>query len=259
MIKEIDGVKIHYETSGDSGSRILLLHGWGCSIQLMKPVADRITGNHRFMIIDFPGHGESSRPPEPWGVPEYSECLLRFLRETGFYPCHIIAHSFGARIAAWIASTHPEMVNRIILTGAAGIRPKQTEAARKRSAQYQKLKRINAFAAKVPLLHGVSLRLEEKLRRKYGSRDYNSLDAEMRKTFVRIVSQDLTDLYGSFRSGTLLLWGDRDTETPLWMGREMEKRIPDSSLIILEGGTHFAYLEQVDRFCAIASEFLKED
>ena len=114
MIKEIDGVKIHYETSGDSGSRILLLHGWGCSIQLMKPVADRITGNHRFMIIDFPGHGESSRPPEPWGVPEYSECLLRFLRETGFYPCHIIAHSFGARIAAWIASTHPEMVNRII-------------------------------------------------------------------------------------------------------------------------------------------------
>ena len=82
MIKEIDGVKIHYETSGDSGSRILLLHGWGCSIQLMKPVADRITGNHRFMIIDFPGHGESSRPPEPWGVPEYSECLLRFLRET---------------------------------------------------------------------------------------------------------------------------------------------------------------------------------
>ena len=37
MIKEIDGVKIHYETSGDSGSRILLLHGWGCSIQLMKP------------------------------------------------------------------------------------------------------------------------------------------------------------------------------------------------------------------------------
>ena len=43
------------------------------------------------------------------------------------------------------------------------------------------------------------------------------------------------------------------------MGREMEKRIPDSALIILEGGTHFAYLEQVDRFCAIASEFLKED
>ena len=48
-------------------------------------------------------------------------------------------------------------------------------------------------------------------------------------------------------------------ETPLWMGREMEKMIPDSALIILEGGTHFAYLEQVDRFCTIVSEFLKEE
>ena len=150
-------------------------------------------------------------------------------------------------------------VNRIILTGAAGIRPKQTEAARKRSAQYTRLKHIAAAAGRIPFLRGISRNMEEALRRKYGSKDYNSLDAEMRKTFVRIVSQDLTDLYGSFRSGTLLLWGDRDTETPLWMGREMEKRIPDSALIILEGGTHFAYLEQVDRFCAIASEFLKED
>ena len=150
-------------------------------------------------------------------------------------------------------------MNRIILTGAAGIRPKQTEAARKRSAQYTRLKHIAAAAGRIPFLRGISRNMEEALRRKYGSKDYNSLDAEMRKTFVRIVSQDLTDLYGSFRSGTLLLWGDRDTETPLWMGREMEKRIPDSALIILEGGTHFAYLEQVDRFCAIASEFLKED
>ena len=259
MFKEIDGVRINYETSGDSGSRILLLHGWGCSIQLMKPVADRITGNHRFMIIDFPGHGESGRPPEPWGVPEFSGCLIRFLQETGFWPCHIIAHSFGARVAAWIASEHPEMVNRLILTGAAGIRPKQTEAAKKRSAQYRNLKRIAAGIGKIPFLRGTAARLEERLRQKYGSRDYNSLDAEMRKTFVKIVTQDLTDLYSTIRSGTLLLWGDRDTETPLWMGREMEKMIPDSALIILDGGTHFAYLEQVDRFCAIASEFLKED
>lgn len=259
MFKEIDGVRISYESSGDSGSRILLLHGWGCSIDLMKPVAERITGNHRFMIIDFPGHGQSSRPPEPWGVPEFSECLVRFLRETGFYPCHIIAHSFGARVAAWIASEYPDMVSRMILTGAAGIRPKQTEASRKRSAQYRRLKRIAAGIGRIPFLRGASLRVEDALRRKYGSRDYNSLDAEMRKTFVRIVSQDLTDLYGSIRSSTLLLWGDRDTETPLWMGREMEKMIPDSALIILEGGTHFAYLEQVDRFCTIVSEFLKEE
>ena len=112
---------------------------------------------------------------------------------------------------------------------------------------------------KIPFLRGTAESIEEKLRRKYGSADYNRLDEEMRKTFVRVISQDLTDCYEHIRQSTLLIWGDRDTETPVWMGREMEKRIPDSAMILLEGGTHFAYLEQLARFSIIASQFLKED
>ena len=80
----------------------------------------------------------------------------------------------------------------------------------------------------------------------------------MKKTFVKVINLDLTDLYERFRSSTLLIWGDADSETPLWMGREMEKRIPDAGLVILEGGTHFAYLEQLQRFNTIVRQFLKE-
>ena len=54
----------------------------------------------------------------------------------------------------------------------------------------------------------------------------------------------------------LLIWGDRDTETPLWMGQQMEKEIADSGLVVLEGGTHFAYLEQATRFQTIVRQFL---
>ena len=59
-------------------------------------------------------------------------------------------------------------------------------------------------------------------------------------------------------SSTLLVWGDRDTETPLWMGQQMEREIPDSALIILDGGSHFSYLEHAARFNAIARSFLVE-
>ena len=102
-------------------------------------------------------------------------------------------------------------------------------------------------------------RMEEMLRQKYGSRDYNALDEEMRKTFVKVISLDLSDRYARIKQPTLLIWGDRDTETPMWMGQRMEKDIPDAGLVVLEGGTHFAYLEQAQRFCAIARHFLLED
>ena len=248
MIREIDGVRIHWEEEGEHGSRVLLLHGWGCDISLMKPVADALKQEYRVMMPDFPGHGESGRPPEPWGVPEYAENMVHLLKETGFMPC-----------ATWIASEYPEVFTKMIFTGAAGIRPKQSDEAKARAERYRKLKSLTEKLRKMPFLRGAAESMQEKLRQRYGSADYNRLDEEMRKTFVKVISLDLTDRYDKIRQSTLLIWGDRDTETPIWMGLEIEKRIPDCALIRLEGGSHFAYLEQAGRFNTIAARFFKED
>ena len=80
-----------------------------------------------------------------------------------------------------------------------------------------------------------------------------------KKTFVKVIQQDLSGLYAQIQQPTLLMWGDRDTETPIWMGRQMERDMRDAALIHLEGGTHFAYLEQLDRFAIIAEQFLSGD
>ena len=258
MMKEtILGTEVHYRISGEGNGRVLLLHGWGCDMKLMQPVADALTDRHRVLAIDLPGHGESGRPPEPWGVPEYAACVRELLKKLEFTPCSAVAHSFGARIAAWLESEEPGLFDRLVFTGAAGIRPKLSAEAQKRSAQYKKLKDFCESIKKIPLLDRAAETWEDRLRKKYGSRDYNALDEEMRKTFVKVISLDLTDRYERFRASTLLIWGDRDTETPLWMAKEMEKQIPDAGLVILEGGTHFAYLEQLPRFNTIVRQFLK--
>ena len=259
MTTEINGVQVAWAECGTGEKRLLLLHGWGCDSSMMKPVADRLKENFRILIPDFPGHGLSGRPPEPWGVPEYGDCIRKLLEETGFAPCDVIAHSFGCRVATWLAAEDPSLFGKMVFTGAAGIRPKPSAAAEKRSARYKKLKGICEKAKKIPMMGTAAEKWEERLRNKYGSRDYNALDEEMRKTFVKVINQDLSALYPKFRSSTLLIWGDADTETPLWMGREMEKMIPDAGLVTLEGGSHFAYLEQLERFTAVVRHFLKED
>ena len=257
MIKEINGARVSYSVTGTGPEKLLLLHGWGCDGTLMQQLAQSLQDSYQILIPDFPGHGQSSRPPEPWGVPEYADCLSKLLDETGFYPCHVIAHSFGCRVAAWLAANNKALFRKIVFTGAAGIRPASSPEAQKRSLRYKRLRSLCDRAGKIPVLKKAAENWKNKLRQKYGSRDYNALDEEMRKTFVKVVNQDLTDLYEKFQSSTLLIWGSNDTETPLWMGREMEKRIPDAGLVILEGGTHFAYLEQLPRFVIIVRRFLK--
>lgn len=259
MERTIGGVNAFYERAGDTGPRVLLLHGWGCDSTLMAPVADQLKDCCQTLRIDFPGHGRSGRPPEPWGTEEYAAWTEALVRELDFFPCAVVAHSFGGRVAVRLAAARADRFPRMVLTGAAGLRKPPSEEAKKRGEAFQRWKKGARALGKIPGLKGVGQQMENALRRKYGSRDYNALDAEMRQTFVRVVNEDLTELYPKIRASTLLIWGDADTETPLWMGKEMEKLIPDAGLVILEGGSHFAYLEQIQRFNTIARHFLKED
>ena len=257
MKENINGTQVHYKLTGQGKTRVMLLHGWGCDLHLMEPVANALAETHKILLVDFPGHGESGRPPEPWGVPEYAACLKELMIRLDFAPCSVIAHSFGCRITAWLAAQEPALFDKIIFTGAAGIRPRQSAEAQKRSERYQKLKRRCQKLRSIPFLRKTADKLEKKLRLKYGSRDYNALDDEMKKTFVKVISLDLSELYPRIVQPTLLVWGTEDTETPLWMGEKMEQWIPDAGLVRLEGGTHFAYLEQVERFVLIVRTFLQ--
>ncbi len=258
MEMHFSGVNMHYELSGSGEKRVVLLHGWGCSTELMKPVADALSKDMTVLAVDFPAHGKSSQPPEPWGVPDFAACLKELLIKLDFLPCSVIAHSFGGRITIELASADASMFERIILTGAAGIRSKGDEKSNQRTSTYKRLKGMVETARKLHIFGNLPDKWQEALVQKYGSKDYAALSPEMRKTFVKVVNYDQSEKLSAIKNSTLLVWGDKDNETPLWMGQQMEKQIPDSALIVLEGGSHFAYLEHSARFNAIAHSFLVE-
>ena len=256
VIKEIRGVKIHCEQMGEQGPQTLLLHGWGCSGAHFAPIARDLARDHRVTVIDFPAHGESGRPKEPWGVREFAECTRELTDALGIAPCDIIAHSFGGRVALYLAAEWPETVNRLVITGGAGIKKPQTEEQKKKSEAYQKKKKTLTGLTKLPLVGGIAEKSLKALQQKYGSPDYNALDDEMKKTFVKVVSEDLAPLLPKIRASTLLIWGEKDTETPLWMGQKMEQEIGDAGLVVFENDDHFAFLHQAQRFITVVRAFL---
>lgn len=79
----------------------------------------------------------------------------------------------------------------------------------------------------------------------------------MKKTFVNIISEDLSPLLKSITCPTLIIFGKDDKETPLYMAKKINKKIKDSALVVFENCGHFAYLEDYYRFVTIAKSFLK--
>ena len=261
MLLEVNGAKVDVYTGGSGERAALLLHGWGCSAQMMRSVAGLLEGGMRVAAVDFPGHGKEGKalpPPQPWGVPQYMEMTAEIIRRLNLAPCDIVAHSFGARVAILLASTYPELVGRMILTGAAGIKKPKTGKATMKQNLYKGLRGAVNALDKTRLFGDLPEKGREALVQKFGSPDYRVLTPEMRKTFNQVISLDLTDRLEMIKAPTLLYWGAQDTETPLWMAQTMKARIPDAGLVVEENAGHFAYLEQNARFLRIARSFLME-
>lgn len=246
---EIDGIRTRYRRLGD-GPEVLILHGWGARIEAVSPIVDALAGGCAVCAVDLPGCGETGPPPrQPWGVADYAGWTRALIVGLGLARPSIVGHSRGATIALKLAAEHPELVDKLILIDAAGIKHRPTLAQRRRVARAKLAKHGSR------LLGAAGERWRERVIVRNGSRDY--IDAgEMRPTLVKLVNEDVTGLLASVRASTLLIWGENDDATPLSDGETMQRLIPDAGLVVFEGAGHFAYLDQPRRFAVIASHFL---
>ena len=110
----VKDVEINYIQYGE-GKDIILLHGWGQNIEMMKPIGDRLSNKFKITVIDLPGFkGLTKEPPYAWTLTNYSEMLEEFLEKLDIHKPIIIGHSFGGRLAIRYSANHP--VEKVVLT-----------------------------------------------------------------------------------------------------------------------------------------------
>jgi len=235
-----------------SGPVVLLLHGWGSEGKLWRPVVDALSEHHLVVAPDFPGFGGTPPPPAAWSAGDYARWTLALLDRLGIDRADIVSHSFGGRVAVRIATSAPGRVGRIVLADTSGIVPKRTAAHHLRVRTYKSLKALAmARVTPRPLQRWATHRMTS-----HGSADYRAANGTVRQSFVRIVNEDFRAELPRVAASTLLIWGDRDEETPIADARIIERLIPDAGLVVFEGCGHYAYAEEPQRFCRIIRAFL---
>ncbi|MCB0319744.1 MAG: alpha/beta hydrolase [Bdellovibrionales bacterium] len=268
-ILEIDGRSVGYteycsSTDGTSSSDlvakqklpcVVMLHGWGASRQVFERSAVGLAkvAGARVITVDFPGFGESAPPLVTWNTSHFVDFLFQFLDALNIEAVDLcIGHSHGGRVTLAAAARTPGRFKKLLLVGGAGI---------KRPLSVRKRMKVLLFKS---LRHGIEMALPkgkirerflDKLRSVFGSGDYRAAGV-MRSTLVAVLNEDLTSILPRIVHPTLLVWGDRDDDTPLYMGQKMKKLIPDAGLVVWEGAGHYAFLDRPDQFESVAAHFL---
>ncbi len=251
---EINGLQLHYELTGpEDGKPVLLMHGWGCDHTTVHSIANALNKRMKVYNIDLPGHGKSQEPPEAWGVEEFTTCMENFIRTLSISNPVLIGHSFGGRIAILMGSRH--LLSKIVLVDAAGIKPKRHLKYYIKVYSFKTAKKI------LPLVFGkkIGSRMIDKWRGKAGSADYRNSSPVMRAVMSRCVNEDLSDRLPLIKASTLLIWGEKDTATPLSDAKKMERLIPDAGLVSWSDCGHYSFLDNPAGFRAVIQSFLFPD
>ncbi len=251
-------LNIAYRKIGQ-GKPLVVLHGWGTSGKVMVPLSEMLSDLRTCYVLDLPGFGASSPPESAWTIDDYADFVQTFIQELGLEKTDLLVHSFGGRITLKLCAREAgqELVDKVLITGGAGIKPKRSLTF------YFKKYLAKTLKAPLQLLPGQLRKYTlNKLRstaiwRWLGSSDYQKLSGVMRDTFVKSVTEHLDEYLPHISQEVLLLWGREDAATPLYQGERMEKGIKNAALVAIDNAGHYAFLDRPKHFASIARAFFE--
>jgi pimeloyl-ACP methyl ester carboxylesterase len=236
----IQNLLINYYWFKKEGRKtILFLHGWRSDGLAWNGVAKELENEDIAMYaIDFPGFGLSAIPDRAFSVGDYVNIVAAFIKKLGLKDIILVGHSFGGRVAIKLSATEPSLVEKVVLVDSAGLVLNQSKRNLRKSVA-----KILKPLFKPKFMTG----MKAKIYKKMGAEDYLATPY-LKETYLKTINEDLRGYLSKINLPTLIIWGDKDEETPLSFADIMNKEIKNSKKVIFEGAGHFSFLDKPKEF-----------
>jgi pimeloyl-ACP methyl ester carboxylesterase len=270
----LHGHAFSYTDSG-SGPALLFIHGILGSQKQWGHLVDRLDDNHRLIVPDLFGHGESAKPIGDYSLGAHAATLRDLLDKLGIAQVTLVGHSLGGGIAMVFSYLFPERVDRLVLVASGGLGREVSPLLRSATlpgAEYV-LPVIasgwmrDRIASAGRVLRSVGVRPGRDLTEVWDG--FTSLgDADTRRAFLATTravidpggqSVNAHDyLPDSTPIPTLVVWGTKDRMIPAWHAASATTSMPNCRVELFQGAGHFPHLDDPDRFAALVREFIAQ-
>lgn len=223
---------------------IIILHGWMQSKEALQGLEKQLAALPHVKsvtAIDLPGFGTEVKPDSDWGIPEYAAWVTEKIETGKKSNIVLVGHSFGGRIASYIASQRPSWLTALILSGT----PALYRPSAKMKLKLKFFKRIKKLApAKAKQLF-------------YSDELHTAEQAGMGAIFRNVVTFDQTDFIKNIQVPTFLIWGAEDDSVPVDQAREIHRLIPNSELVVIDKGSHNSFISHPYLFLGHVKKFIE--
>jgi len=264
----VKGLNVRYMVKG-SGSPVLLLHGFGLSLEVWWFNVDVLSQHYQVYAMDLPGHGLSDKPEVDYSLAFTTGFIIDFMEALGIGRASLIGHSMGGGICIGVAVNFPDKVDKIVLLDSGGLSEKVPLSYR---------------LCALPILGDILVRptIKSAVRSRIKRAFYNpelvtedmvNLNYELLKipglkdTMLNIIRNGasisgpnpeaiMSDKLQLIKVPTLLIHGAQDKVIPLEQARNACRLISGCRLEIIDECGHCPHLEKASEFNEAVVSFL---
>jgi len=258
----VNGVELNYADKGH-GEPIILIHGHPFDHTMWDPQISAFSNNYRVIAPDLRGYGKSNLPdPANTTFEDYATDVLKLADHLGTGKFHLGGLSMGGQIIMEIYRQAPSRVKSLILADTfASLDTPEAKNARNEGAMRLEKEGMNGYAdevihkmiksdhvASMPEVSGHVLKMMK-------ATSPVAAATAMRSRSRRI--DYLNEVLPKVNIPTLIIVGRQDEFTPVPKAEEMEQKLQNCKLVIIEDAGHMPNLEHPDEFNQVVLDFLK--
>lgn len=268
----VHGHELSFLDSG-SGPVVLFIHGILGSQGQWAHLVDRMDDEHRVIVPDLFGHGESDKPAGDYSLGAHAATMRDLLDRLGIQRVTLVGHSLGGGIAMEFFYLFPERVDRLVLVASGGLGREVNPVLRSATLPGAELVLPLIASAWVRARAEGTGRALSKVGWRPGSdltaiwKGFTSLgDGASRRAFLA-TTRSVIDPGGQSVSAhdylpdalpipTLIVWGSRDRMIPAWHAITAQRSIPGCRVELFDRAGHFPHLDDPDRFADLLRDFI---
>ena len=257
----VRGIEIAYDDVG-SGPSVVLLHGYPFNRSMWRDQLVELQQNHRVIIPDLRGHGESAVAQSPATMERMAGDVASLLETLNISRATIAGLSMGGYVSLAFYRLFPLRARALVLADTRA-QADTEEAKQNREKQAEKALKegmegiADALLPKLLAAETVSARPEivKRVRKMIVETAPEGAAAALRGMAQR---QDQTSFLSRIIAPTLIIVGSEDTLTPAEDAEMMHREIGGSRLEVIKGAGHVSNIEKPEEFNRALIKFLRD-
>ena len=217
---------------------LVVLPGWGGTKKTWQAFVDFANEKNeiKVIVLNLPCFGEEPCPSEVWGLSEYAQFVKKKIEDSEILSQEltVLGHSFGGAVAVELFRQYPSVAGKLVLIGAAIIRPKLTI---KRKV-FGTFARVGKWVFDIPFLRSHQQAARKILYKAADSPDYAETAGIQKEIYKKIIREDRFEVLPQIVVPSLVLWGAKDSYVPLSYGKRIAVALPEGTLTVYQNGKH---------------------